>query len=533
MTRHAIVLLCAAALAACGDTARPAADADAGSDATSPDASTADAVLDDYETADFFAPAGLEAIEDGRMPPWPPSSDCQPIMGRREILPDEIDILTRWVEGGSLEGDPADYEPPVLPPSVRDAAGPPDLSLVPPAPFTPNADLDDDYHCFVLEDPRFATDAFVQLLDIRPGRTDSVHHVLVFAVDPQNVAAARAADSATPEPGYTCFGGPGAPAAMIGAWVPGSQPFRYADGDAVIIPAGGLVVMQVHYNTLASADPDPGTAVDLWLSDKAPSTRVAFLGLAHTGIAIQPGDANSLQTKHFDNPAGVPLQVIGSAPHMHLLGRSIRVRAGVGTPAERCLIDIPEWDFHWQQGYFFETPLLLGPLDRVTLECTYDNSAKNQPEIGGVTQTPKLVRWGEGTYDEMCLNYLIVRTPYAPPGSGADGSCTSFDACYESCRAGGDGMSYCLLSCALTDSACAGCLSQGVGACLAPTCPGEVADLLACVEDCASGGGNVGLCLFSQCTPAGETLDACAQDLADAGGCDGLLGVCAAHLALP
>lgn len=489
--------------------------------------------FEDYDAAQFYAPAGLEAIEEGRMPPWPPDDGCEPLLGARRILPDEVALIAGWVEGGSLEGDPADYVPPVAAPGVRESAGAPDLSLVPPLPYTPVPERDDDYHCFVIEDPRFATEAWVQLLDVRPGRTDSVHHVLVYAVDPENVADARAADASTPEPGYTCFGGPGVSASMIGGWAPGAQPFRYQDGDAVIIPAGGLLVMQVHYNLHASADPDPGTAIDLWFADTPPSTRVLFLGLAHTGIKIQPGDANSVQTKVFDNPLGVPLQLMGTTPHMHMLGKSIRVRAAVGTGAERCLVDIPDWEFHWQQHYYYEKPVLLGPLDSVTVECTYDNSAKNQPEIHGVQQAPKLVRWGEGTLDEMCLNYLIVRTPYSPPGAGADGTCTSFDACYQSCRDGDKGLSYCTISCALTDSACAGCLTQGIGACLAPTCPSEIAALFDCVEGCTTAGGNIGVCLFTQCTAPGDTLDLCAEALTDAGACDGALAVCAAHLARP
>ncbi|MCA9684044.1 MAG: hypothetical protein KC457_17725, partial [Myxococcales bacterium] len=52
---------------------------------------------------------------------------------------------------------------------------------------------------------------------------------------------------------------------------------------------------------------------------------------------------HSVQTKVFDNPLGVPLQVIGTAPHMHLLGTRIRALADAGLPTERCLADIPRW----------------------------------------------------------------------------------------------------------------------------------------------------------------------------------------------
>jgi hypothetical protein len=76
---------------------------------------------------------------------------------------------------------------------------------------------------------------------------------------------------------------------------------------------------------------------------------------------------------------------------MHTLGRRIRVETG-GT----CLVDVPEWDFNWQQQYQFVEPFTFAAGAPVTLTCTWSNP------------TDRSVRWGEGTSDEMCINFFYI-----------------------------------------------------------------------------------------------------------------------------
>lgn len=82
---------------------------------------------------------------------------------------------------------------------------------------------------------------------------------------------------------------------------------------------------------------------------------------------------------------------MGWAPHTHTRGRQITVTAD-----NACLVNVPSWDFNWQQLYLFQTPLVLKAGVRLKLSCTWTNSSD------------KIVRWGEGTDDEMCLNYFYL-----------------------------------------------------------------------------------------------------------------------------
>jgi len=84
-------------------------------------------------------------------------------------------------------------------------------------------------------------------------------------------------------------------------------------------------------------------------------------------------------------------------PHMHLHGTEIKLSALHPDGGSTCGIDIPRWDFHWQQFYYYVDPLPGAAGDRLRLECTFDNTAGDQP-----------LTWGEKTTDEMCLMYLYV-----------------------------------------------------------------------------------------------------------------------------
>ena len=101
-------------------------------------------------------------------------------------------------------------------------------------------------------------------------------------------------------------------------------------------------------------------------------------------------------THAFSYPIPLNVNIHGGALHMHTLGKRIRVE---NTQTGQCFVNIPRWDFHWQQMYFFEQPVVVPAQATLKLTCTWDN------------YTDKAVTWGEGTEDEMCLNYFYTTDP--------------------------------------------------------------------------------------------------------------------------
>src|SRR5262249_22857991 len=88
----------------------------------------------------------------------------------------------------------------------------------------------------------------------------------------------------------------------------------------------------------------------------------------------------------------------GVTPHMHVLGRHAHVDALLPGAQSSCLIDIPAWNFHWQQIYFYDSPngISLPAGTQVTYSCTWDNPGSTS------------VSWGEDTTDEMCIAFFYL-----------------------------------------------------------------------------------------------------------------------------
>jgi len=104
----------------------------------------------------------------------------------------------------------------------------------------------------------------------------------------------------------------------------------------------------------------------------------------------------------------MPFAIYSAALHMHLHGTHTTLSVEHADGGSACLLDIPQWDFHWQGGYAFKQPMRAVPGDQLNIECHWDNSASNQPEIDGQIQAPRDLNWGEGTTDEMCIGFMYI-----------------------------------------------------------------------------------------------------------------------------
>ena len=138
-------------------------------------------------------------------------------------------------------------------------------------PSPPTGTGTDDYRCFLL-DPDLPEDAWLTGTQILPGNPEVVHHVILFRVDDDDLAAAEAEDAASPEPGWTCFGGMGLEgefnnvddAAWLGAWAPGGRETVARKGYGVSLDSDTRIVMQVHYNLLKGDAPDLSATQIRW-----------------------------------------------------------------------------------------------------------------------------------------------------------------------------------------------------------------------------------------------------------------------------
>jgi hypothetical protein len=359
--------------------------------------------LQTYEQAAPFASAIANAVISGSMPPWPPGADCNRYLGERRLEQDAIDTLAAWADGGAPEGDASQ---PVRGSPSAVGLSRVDLEVPIPEPYTPPADPNDDYRCFLLplQSPQ---DVYVTGFGAVPGDPAIVHHVIAYLARPELLPTYEALDAAEPGPGWPCFGGPGGDdvqtdAPWLGGWVPGSLGDDYPAGTGILVPAGSSAVVQIHYNTdFVEPGPDQTSLqVSVAPTVQRPASLLKWYDprwVQEHDMPIPAGAPDVVHTFEAPNPVGLDGLVWAVGLHQHLLGTKSRIAAIDAAGAETCLLDIPEWDFHWQGNYFLQEPVPVGADDKLRIECHFDNSAGTQE-----------VNWGEGSADEMCLGLVYA-----------------------------------------------------------------------------------------------------------------------------
>jgi hypothetical protein len=358
--------------------------------------------LTDYASAAPHAAAIAAATAEREMPPMPVdnSGQCNTYANARWLSDAEIGTLQAWSEQGALEGDVGLRGPVPPPPAALDEV---DAEVEMSAEYSPNHEdptRHDDYRCFMLPAPS-ASAAYVTAYEIVPGDARVVHHVIAY--QPSSDAAvvrARALDDAEAGQGYTCFGGPGVPADLFAAWAPGGGPTYMPEGTGVALAGGRDVILQVHYNLAQGVFPDR-TRVRLSLADSVPQPGV-YAAMLDQGLVLPPGQAKVETSARQALAVPVPVKIHGVLPHMHELGRNLRLELESGGEST-CLVDVDRWNFHWQNTWWYATPLAFNGIDALSIRCGYDTRSRSD-----------VVTWGEGTADEMCISYFFATSPALP-----------------------------------------------------------------------------------------------------------------------
>ncbi len=377
------------------------------------------------------------------MPPWPPSRENLPLRHDRSLSDYEIALIAAWVDAGAQLGEPEAYAPAatdaVAIPPLR-----PDMILQLEAPYAPAADVKDDYRCFAL---KLAIDKpmFVTAYEFIPDATEMAHHAIFYVADAAAEGEIARRDKADGRPGWTCYGDDGLSGRSdsFGGWAPGGAAVHFPAGTGYRILPGQHLVLQMHYNlsavrqrdqsrvVLQLADGDSGLDELMLLAMTAPveipcppgvegpecergaalerlselygrgSRRVpdAVLRSCRQSLDDYADNTGVRAIGSCDYPVRWDLTLFGALGHMHELGTRYRLELLRGDESA-FLLDIPRWDFHWQDHYQFVTPLELAPGDALRMTCEWDNR---------LSKAPRYVVWGEGTSDEMCFGMLLAK----------------------------------------------------------------------------------------------------------------------------
>ena len=333
------------------------------------------------------------------MPPWKAVPGYGDFKDARNLTDQQLDLLQQWAKAGAPEGDPKERP---APPTFTNGwqIGEPDRVVGLTAKFSVPADGPDQLRCFVIP-MNLDQDLYVGATEFRPDNRRVVHHALVFT-DPLGQARKLAAGS--PDGGYPCFGGPGFRAGLMGGWAPGAAPNRPEPGYAAVLRKGTDLVLQIHYHPDGKAELDQ-SQLGIFVTT-APTKGRALLLMGNNEIDIAPGDKHYVVKAEMEVPADANLVRI--TPHAHYLCRDMKIDAHLPDGKVLPLIWIKDWDFNWQGGYNYASPVPLTKGTRIEMVYTYDNSTGNPRNP---VNPPVRVTYGEETTNEMGLAFLTFALP--------------------------------------------------------------------------------------------------------------------------
>jgi hypothetical protein len=357
-----------------------------------------------YTDAKRWAPMIAQATGAHIMPPWKAEPGFGDFADARVLKASQIATLKEWAAAGAPEGDAKDKP---APPKFNEGwpLGPPDLVIEMPAAASVPAEGNDIYRCYVIP-MDLKEDMAIAAVEIRPGNRKVLHHTIIYTDTSSSHDGRKRATAETGGASYTCYGGPGIPqAGMMGGWAPGATVKRLPEGYARVVPKGADLVVQNHYHPDGKAETDK-TTIGIYYQKGPIKEQFFSIPLLQRGLQIPAGESHYRVTTSFTTP--IDLEVTSVAPHMHLLGREMKVTATLPNGEVKPMVWIKDWDFNWQGGYIFKEAMPMPKGTRFDVEAFYDNSPSNPRNP---STPPKAVGWGEATTDEMCIAFIGFMTP--------------------------------------------------------------------------------------------------------------------------
>jgi len=323
-------------------------------------------------------------------------------------------------------------------------------------PTAPNNGTD-DYRCFLL-DPKVSEDSIIRTIQFIPQKKNYVHHAIIFRVTDADLPQAITQDNNGA--GWPCFGGTGLGGMLttfvsspwLSSWAPGRGKDISPVGYGTPFKKGERFVLQVHYNLLAAnggkMETDQSRIVMETIPAKGAKIKQLHVELfpAPVELACPPGvtgplcdrrkslidlAARTSTTSAFE-AAGINalcaqdpfkptasfkslcdkiinsnFNIIAAGPHMHLLGRTLKLTLNPGLPNEKTILDITNYNFDDQSSTILKKPIAVKAGDTIRVECTFDPTLRQKiPQLKSLE--PRYITWGEGSSDEMCLGVIAA-----------------------------------------------------------------------------------------------------------------------------
>ena len=382
-----------------------------------------------YRDARPWAKSIATRVSNGTMPPWHADPAYGHFLNDRRLTDGDKATIAVWVASGASEGNPADL--PAQPTYESGwSIGQPDAVFAMQEDYPVPASGTVAYQYFEIP-TNLTEDKWVQAFEVKAGDPKVLHHVIVYERSPAPAtppapAPAAAAGDRRPAPLFAFAdgmeipagqtGGPALPpdqrkplgpndrppvrlGPSVGGFAPGQFIRVYQEGTAMKLPAGSVLVFQVHY-TPAGKDTTDRTRIGLKYAKQPPQTQLRWASLANGSLHIPAGASDYRVDAEMS--IGQDVTMWSMLPHTHVRGKRWTYDVTYPDGRKETILSVPKYDFNWQTDYVFEQPLKLPAGTKIHATAWYDNSAANKAN----PDATKDVWWGDQTWEEMMFTGL-------------------------------------------------------------------------------------------------------------------------------
>lgn len=333
--------------------------------------------LSNYRKVKGWSEMMEERILSKEMPPWHADPHIGEFKNHAGLTVEEERTLVSWLRAGSPRGKGEDGLDGFEPEIKEWALGEPDHVITLPEQKVPAEGIID--YRYVHVDSPFEEGAWFKGMEVNPGNTQVVHHVVVTAF-PKNAADDRERQRKS---------------RWVTGYAPGTSANWFPEGSGVYLPQGYVLRFQLHYTASGREETDV-TRLGFHLAEKKPEKE--FEGIVFMDPRfddIPPRDPEFCWEKGIKIPHDIMLYSMN--PHMHFRGKWMRFDAHLPSGEVRPLLSVPNYNFNWQRTYRFAEPQRIPKGTKIVVSNAWDNSSANlhnpDPSVS--------VDWGEQSFDEM------------------------------------------------------------------------------------------------------------------------------------
>jgi hypothetical protein len=341
-----------------------------------------------FEETRPWARSIKQRVAQREMPPWyiERNIGIQKFEDDPSLTAQEIETIVRWVDGGTLRGDPDDMPPPrVFAAADEWQMGEPDLVVSLPEPITVPAEAPDWWLNVETEPVDLSEDRYIRAVESRPalpGAEKVVHHAVTYMTFPDDERS------------------------FLNEYAVGKNADIFPAGTGRLIKAGTKVRYSLHLHAIGEETPaDVQIGLKFYPPGYVPDHVVfaAHAADSYDTIDIPAGDDNARVDGYYF--LREPAQVVSFQPHLHNRGKRQCVEAIYPSGLVETL-SCAEHNFAWMLNYTYDEDVqpLLPAGTNLHLISWYDNSEKNR-----YNPDPRnWVGFGNRSMDEMSHTWMNI-----------------------------------------------------------------------------------------------------------------------------